>query len=55
MSATEAKVCLQDIIDNCQDPEEGHENADNILCELLSELGYDDVVNLYMQVDKWYS
>lgn len=37
------------------DPEIHHEDADNVLCELLSYLGYDDIVNLYQQIDKWYA
>lgn len=32
-----------------------HINADNVLCELLTALGYSDVVEEYEKVDKWYS
>lgn len=37
------------------DKEEAHERADGILCELLEELGYKEVVDLYRSFDKWYS
>ncbi len=35
--------------------EEGHKRADDILCELLNTLGYEDVVKEYEKVGKWYS
>lgn len=34
--------------------EEAHVNADAILCELLIEIGYGQVVTEYGKVDKWY-
>lgn len=55
MSHEEVIVSLKDILAYGQDPEVDHETADDILCEFLSELGYDDVVNLYQQVHKWYA
>ena len=33
--------------------ETNHGKADDILCELLSDLGYYDVVKKYNDVDKW--
>lgn len=39
----------------CGDTEEAHYEADDILCELLSSLGFDDVVSEYHKVDKWYA
>ena len=35
--------------------EEGHIEADDILCKILIENGYEDVVNLYECIDKWYA
>lgn len=32
-----------------------HEYADNTLLELLSDLGYMDVVETYIKIPKWYS
>ena len=55
MSHEEAIISLKDILAYGHDPETDHEEADNILCEFLSELGYDDVVNLFQQVQKWYA
>jgi hypothetical protein len=37
------------------DTEADHGNADAILCDLLIELGYADVVAEWEKVDKWYA
>lgn len=37
------------------DKEADHSNADDILCELLKSLGYEDVVKAWDAVDKWYA
>ena len=37
------------------DVELDHRRADNIICRFLRSLGYDELVDLYEQVDKWYS
>lgn len=37
------------------DAEMAHANADDILCELLADLGYEDVVAEYEKVRKWYA
>ena len=37
------------------DTEVAHDIADGILCDLLKELGYKDVVKEYYKVDKWYA
>ena len=36
------------------DAEVAHIDADQVLCDLLSELGYADVVSEYVEVDKYY-
>lgn len=36
------------------DEEGGHILADRVLCDLLKELGYDDIVNNFVSVHKWY-
>lgn len=35
--------------------ESAHKDADEWLCYLLEELGYEDVVEEYEKIDKWYS
>lgn len=40
---------------NNGDTEAAHGDADGILCELLSELGYGELIGLYSKVDKWYA
>lgn len=42
-------------MNNAGDPEINHRNADNVLCELLTELGFDDVVYEFKRIDKWYA
>jgi len=37
------------------DIEYDHEEADGVLCDLLRSLGYDDVVDVWVSVDKWYA
>lgn len=37
------------------DREDWHAEADNILCELLDELGYHDFVEAFEEVPKWYA
>jgi len=37
------------------DTEVAHCEADDLLCELLISLGYQDVVDEYYKVPKWYA
>lgn len=37
------------------DKEIAHCNADDVICELLKTLGYEDVVKEYDEIDKWYA
>ena len=37
------------------DTELAHEQADNLMCKLLSELGYGNGVRLFKLAKKWYS
>jgi len=37
------------------DTEMAHSKADNVLCDLLTALGYQDVVREYRKVDKWFA
>lgn len=37
------------------DPEIAHVNADKVLCELLTSLGFSDVVEEFKKVPKWYA
>ena len=45
---------MQDCIDG-DDYEDVHYEADNILCKLLRELGYTEIVEMFEEVGKWYS
>lgn len=37
------------------DIEIAHGEADDVLCELLMSLGYNDVVSAWEAVEKWYA
>ena len=37
------------------DIEVAHYEADDVLVELLSNLGFDDIVNEYAKINKWYA
>lgn len=54
MTPEEALVALQPLAD-VGDAEIAHVQADDILCALLRFLGYDDVVEAWQKVDKWYA
>ena len=51
----EFKDLMQKIIDSSNDPESNHGDADNLLCEVLTSLGYDEGVKIFEQMDKWYA
>jgi len=36
-------------------PEENHGDADDLLCDVLDSLGYDDGVAIFKAMAKWYS
>lgn len=40
---------------NNGDTECGHIEADDILCDVLTQLGYKELVDLYEKVKKWYA
>lgn len=40
---------------NNGDTECGHIEADYILCDVLTQLGYKELVDLYEKVKKWYA
>ena len=37
------------------DVEAAHSDADDILCDILKELGYNDIVEEFIKVEKWYA
>ena len=42
-------------IDAVCDQELAHVYADDVLCSLLRSLGYNDIVDAYDEIGKWYS
>ena len=37
------------------DTESAHVQADRILCDILLQLGYTDIIEEYHQIGKWYA
>ena len=54
MDRDEAIRELRSIRENL-DTEVAHSNADDVLCKLLTDLGYGDVVEEWRKVEKWYA
>ena len=54
MSREEALSKLKELVGS-RDIECAHAYADDVLCDLLKSLGYQDVVEAYEQIDKWYA
>ena len=42
-------------VDQDSTPEYRHIDADDLICELLKELGYGDGVRYFEDMEKWYS
>ena len=40
---------------NNGDTEVAHLDADSVLCDVLTQLGYKELVDLYEKVKKWYA
>ena len=40
---------------NDMDTEYGHRNADDLLCIMLREHGYDELVSIFENMKKWYA
>ena len=54
MTPEEFKNRMAEIADG-RDREEGHVIADDLLCDVLIQLGYDEGVTIYSSMDKWYA
>ena len=50
----EAVEKMKECVNN-GDTEVAHLDADNILCDVLTQLGYKELVDLYEKVKKWYA
>lgn len=37
------------------DLDEPHKKADEILCNLIKDLGFEEIVDVYKSFDKWYA
>lgn len=55
MTREDALLALAAAEKNNRDKEGAHIEADEVLCDLLIELGYQDVVDAWLKVDKWYA
>ena len=51
----EKAIDILRMIQKSHDTEIAHIDADDILCQFLESLGYEDVVSEYQKVDKWFA
>jgi hypothetical protein len=54
MTPAEFYARMQNIADTISDPEGAHRLADDLLCDVLMQLGYGDGVAVFEDMDKWY-
>ena len=54
MTREEFKNKMQTIADK-RDIEGGHIEADDLMCELLKDLGYGEGVEIFEEMGKWYA
>lgn len=55
MTPEEFKLKMQTILTKYDDPESVHFKMDELMCEVLTELGYNDGVKVFENTEKWYS
>jgi hypothetical protein len=55
MTPEEALEKLKDLNNRGSDPKASHVEADGILCSLLSSMGYEEIVEVFKDIDKWYA
>lgn len=51
----DAYIALLKEQQDSHDTEIAHSRADDILCDILTELGYNDIVEEYHKIGKWYA
>ena len=51
----EKAIDVLQMIQRSHDTEMAHIDADDVLCELLKSLGYEDVVSEYQKINKWFA
>ena len=56
MTPEEFKLKMQTLVTKCgDDPETLHVEMDKLMCELLTNLGYGDGVEVFNHQELWYS
>lgn len=54
MTPEQAAKRMQEIADE-GDIEGGHKDADDLMCQILRTLGYGAMIEIYIELDKWYA
>lgn len=54
MTPEEFEAKMKEILKG-KDSEREHEDADNLMCEVLTSLGYEDGVTIFKNATKWYA
>lgn len=51
----EAKqIVLKNSDDGCYFPEKGHPDIDDLFCDVLRSLGYSELVDYYLEQERWF-
>jgi hypothetical protein len=51
---TQKYLRLLKAVAEIEDEERGHKEADGVLMDLLKEIGFDEVVQAYLNIPKWF-
>ena len=54
MTPEEFAETMKEIAES-EDPECAHGDMDDLMCQLLEDLGYEEGVKIYLDADKWYA
>jgi hypothetical protein len=44
-----------EILETDEDIQASHEEADKILCDILNKMGFEDIVEAWERIDKYYA
>ena len=55
MTPEEFRDKMQEIFGDRYDTEDAHLEADDLMCKVLTDLGYGEGVEIFTKAEKWYA
>ena len=55
ISAEEFAKQMKELQETCKDREAVHSKMDTLMCDVLTELGYGEGVEIFKDTDNWYA